>query len=225
MTTECPECGDKFKQVGYHWGGSECSKPTLDIRQKEISIGLLMGDAWVEKSSGKGRLRIEMTNKRFIDWLNNEFGIIVSNLSIKNTASEAAEKNKSHGYDVNEENYNTSWILSTRTLNYFSELRKWYETGVKRFPEDLELKPLILKVWYCCDGSFVDGRYPVIYSANENDRRQKVINILKRKGFSPSFTDGAGGTIQFKSSETENFFKYIGQPLPGFEYKWPEEFK
>jgi len=80
-------------------------------------------------------------------------------------------------------------------------------------------------MWYCCDGSYCDDRYPVIYSANENDKPDEVLNLINDIGFSPSFHSGGGGVIQFPMSDVDEFFKYIGDHPPGFKYKWPEDFK
>lgn len=193
--------------------------------QKEILKGLLMGDAWVGKEKGKSaELSMESINEEFIDWLDEVLGDIVSQTGKRNTASELAEKNRKYGYTVNEENYNDIYVLRTRRLPYFNKLNGWYSTGKKRFPK-IKLSPTVLKMWYVCDGSFVDSRYPVIYSSNENDRKGFVLSLFDDINLNPSFTKSGGGAIQFKTSESRKFFNYIGEPVSGFEYKWPEEFK
>jgi len=198
---------------------------SITKKQKDILKGILMGDAWVGKEKGKNaKLSIESINEEFIDWLDDVLGDIVSHTGKRNTASELAEKNRKYGYTVNEENYNDIYTLRTRQIPYFNKLHEWYSTGEKRFPK-LYLSPTILKMWYVCDGSYVDSKYPVIYSSNENDRKKFILSLFDETELNPSFTKGGGGTIQFKKSESNEFFEYIGEPVPGFEYKWPEKFK
>lgn len=199
---------------------------SITDRQKEIIIGLLMGDAWIAKDENKNaKLSVEMINKDFLEYVNTELGDIVSICRLKSTAKELADKNRKYGYTVNESKYNDIYTLRTRSLEYFNELHQWYSSGKKRFPKDLELTPLIVKVWYCCDGSYCDNSYPVIYSSNESDNREMVLDLFKNTQIDPSYIDSGGGAINFKRSGSDDFFNYIGDPLPGFEYKWPEEFK
>jgi len=198
---------------------------SITERQKNIMKGILMGDAWICKEENKTPyLAIENTNKEFMFWLEDELKSLCSDLRIRNTAKESANKNKQYGYTVNEENYNDIWVFETRSLKYFNKLREWYDTGQKRIPENLELEPIILKLWYCCDGSLAKNKYPVIYSSNENDRKSDILDIFEEINMEPSFTDGGGGCINFKNSGAEDFFNYIGKPLPGFEYKWLDNY-
>lgn len=198
---------------------------SIGDRKDDIFKGILMGDAWIDKEENKAAgLRIESVTKEFLEWLESVLGDVVSSLKKKNSAGELAEKNRSNGYIVNEENYNDVYILRTRKIKYFNKLNSWYDSGEKRFPE-MELTPTILKMWYICDGSFANSRYPVVYSSNEKDRKEFILDMFKDTPLNPSFHNGGGGAIQFKTSESDTFFEYIGEPVPGFEYKWPEEFK
>lgn len=198
---------------------------SITNEQKDILKGILMGDAWIDRKENKSaRLKIESINKEFLDWLEDALGDIVCSKGKKSTAKELAEKNRKYGYTVNEENYNDIYILRTRSMKYFNELHTWYDSGEKRFPK-MELTPTILKMWYVCDGSFSNSSYPVVYSSNEKDRKKFILDMFKDTKLNPSFHNGGGGVIQFKTSESDAFFEYIGEPIPGFEYKWPEEFK
>jgi len=194
--------------------------------QKNIIKGLLMGDAWVEKETGKtARMSVEMSNEDFLLWVREELGEIVSSMGIKSTGDELAEKNESYGYTVNKENYNDMYVLRTRALNYFNTLREWYSSGQKRFPDTLELSSTMLKMWYCCDGSFADDRYPVIYSSDQSDVKNEILSLFDHINVDPSFTDGGGGAIQFPMNDVNRFFEYIGDHPPGFAYKWSERYK
>lgn len=199
-----------------------------DERLQAICAGLVMGDANLNEDPGKrgSALNLEMTNKRFLDWVAENMDDICSNLSLKSTAADLAAKNREYGYEVNEDNYHDIYTLRTRRLPYFAEMRqKWYGAGTKVYPESLSLTPMVTKVWYCCDGSLVrpEGRpeYPVIYCANERTRAGRVESLFDGSGLSPNFNDSGGGAVQFRHGEATAFFDWIGDPLPGFEYKWP----
>lgn len=196
----------------------------LTDRQRDIIRGVVMGDGWVNtKNDGDtGRMGVAMVNKPFLGWVRDQIDPIVSDFSLRSSAEDLSEKNRKHGYTVNEENYNDMYILRTHAISFIGDLCSWYDTGQKRFPESIDLTPMALKMWYCCDGSFVQSEYPVIYSANENDRRDVVLSLFDCVPVSPSFNDSGGGAIQIIRDESDTFFEYIGSPPPGFEYKWPD---
>lgn len=202
-----------------------------DERLKDICLGLLMGDANLNEDPGKkgAALNLEMTNRPFLNWVSDEMGDICSNLCLKAEAEELASKNKKYGYTVNEKNYNDIYALRTRRLQYFDYLRsEWYKSGEKTFPDSLSLSPLLTKVWYCCDGSLVkpglDAVYPIIYCHNERSRPDYLEALFDGVEIQPRFNRSGGGALQFQRSETEEFFNWIGDPLPGFHYKWPDSY-
>jgi uncharacterized Zn-finger protein len=180
---------------------------------QEIITGLLMGDGWIEKEEGKNpSFSIELTNKKFLDWLDRKLGNISRSVRPKRNPDNIVIKNKT--VDKAKDCY----ILSTRNLKGFDRFNSWYSSGEKRFPE-IDLTPMILKMWYVCDGSYTN--YPVIYSTNENDRKDFILSFFDNLSLNPNFNMGGGGCLQFKKSEVEEFFSYIGKSVPGFEYKWP----
>lgn len=180
---------------------------------QEIVTGLLMGDGWVHKEEGKNAsFSIELTNKRFLDWLDQKLGNISTGVRPKKNSDNIFIEGKKVDKAKN------CYILRTRRLKAFNKFNSWYSSGEKRFPE-INLTSMILKMWYICDGSYSD--YPVIYSSNENDRKEFVLSFFNNLPLNPNFNKGGGGCLQFKRVETEEFFSYIGEPVPGFEYKWP----
>lgn len=198
---------------------------SINQRQEEIMKGILMGDAWVNKPENKNaRIAIESVNREFLEWLDAELGEITTGVSLKNTSSELAYKNRKHGYTVNEENYNDIYVLKSRGLPYFNNLYEWYKSGEKRFP-NVELTSTTLKMWYVCDGSLSEDGYAFIYAANENDRKEFILSLFEDLDIDPSFHSGGGGAIGFTKEDTEKLLKYIGEPISGFEYKWVESFK
>jgi hypothetical protein len=152
-----------------------------------------------------------MINREFIEWVDSELGIISTGTVSK------YERDTSFGSS-------TTYRLNSRRLSQFEQYRDWYDCGEKVFPE-IELNPLILKVWYCCDGDMsVDERwnkkcYARLTASNEMDRKENINSMFSGLPFSPNWNDGARFT--FGREGSKKFWEYIGEPLPGFEYKWP----
>ena len=189
-----------------------CSEVEMSGRQKEIVTGLLLGDASITVSKGrKPQFSIEVVEEQFIEWVDSELGIFSTGNII-----ERKFDNKKNTYKV-----------SSRRLNQLDEYRDWYSSGSKRFPKDLTLNPLILKLWYCTDGGkSVDDRwtkkeYARIASKNECDRKEFILSLFEELPFDANWNDKYRFT--FGRKESYEFWEYIGEPLPGYEYKWPDE--
>lgn len=194
-----------------------------DKRKKEILRGLLMGDGTVGKTaSGKrNNLKVEMTKREFLDWVARQLGDLVSLLKKSREAEDLAEKNRRHGHTVNEENINDEHILGTVATDFTTRMRdRWYPNGEKRFPDDLDLTPEMTRIWYVCDGSLARNEVAVIYAHNEISRQDYMESLFDDTPFNPSFNYTGGGGLQFTKEETPEFLRWIGDPVPGYEYKW-----
>lgn len=198
-TTECSDCGGLFTHLGKHTSQSECSLPELSKRQKEIVVGVLMGDGTISEKSNSCEFAVGMVTEEFIEWLQLELQPFSSKISVRETENRDLYR------------------LTTTPHKYFEELRDWYESGEKRYPNDLSLTPLILKTWYVTDGTISNG-YPRIAASNESDRPEYLCSLFNDLPFDVKF-DGEKD-IQVDANDTEDFFNYIGSPPPGFEYKW-----
>ena len=51
--------------------------------------------------------------------------------------------------------YTTYEYQSIASKTFTDEYYRWYKEGVKHIPQDLVLTPLICKIWYIGDGSFI----------------------------------------------------------------------
>lgn len=184
-----------------------------------------MGDGTIDRHrDGHSRLVVEMTNREFLEWLDNELGFLSTGTRLKETASERAERNRgdSHVKVVNEENYSDVYRLKTRSHPFFTELASWYGSGEKQFPNDLEINSTIAKIWYVCDGTLTLYEtsirpWAVFYTSNEGHRREYLKGLFEEVGFSPRFTDES---VYFGVDETQSLLEWMGEPVPGFEYKW-----
>ena len=206
---ECPGCGKEYKYLAKHWNkNSQCSHPTITPRQIEILTGLLLGDGSVYRKDTP-YIQAHMNTKPFLEWLDEEFQ--------HNSLSTGVRRAHEGG---TESHPNPSYRWQTRSHPKFEYFAEWYSGGNKDFPDDLHLTPLSAKVWYCCDGSlkYTDG-LPYVWIANsdQSHRADYLESLFQKHGFDPSFSSE---TLKFSGKNRERFFEWIGDPLPGFEYKW-----
>lgn len=234
----CDQCGKCFEHIGGHWGSyqTSCKYPKLTDNQKEVVTGLMMGDGSLDRLSSKNpRIRCSMTAKEYLLHLDREiFPVMGTGVKKVKTAEESMldNMNRDSGFESsgNIENYNDIYSWCTRRNENFNEFN-WYKSGEKVFPEDIELTPTILKHWYCGDGTRATtnrNSYIRIAASNESDNKDKINKIFKRAGFSVSnWNEGSGqghtpAAICFTVDESEKMWHYMGEPLSGFEYKWPD---
>lgn len=211
------------KQV--HLSDSERNRINSLAKESKMEIleGLLMGDAWIGDSrDGKGyRLRIECTSKEFLEYASNLLGDVSITVRFSKDAEDLAEKNRRHGYSVNEEDIEDEYKLSTWNLPVFRQMRNlWYPDGEKRFPDDLDITPDKARIWYAGDGTLTPNGYCIIYAHNEVDRTDFMESLFDDTPFNPSFNYTGGGGLQFTKEESKEFLEWLGEPVPGYEYKW-----
>src|ERR1700686_547149 len=117
--------------------------------QHQVLIGGLLGDFGMTKEGKYPRFKVDRQylDKDYIEWEYNIFKDFCAS-GIKDFERFDKRYNKSHRY------------LSFRTravpafLNYYNV---WYPDGIRQVPENLELTPLILAVWFADDGCIVDS--------------------------------------------------------------------
>lgn len=223
-TLQCSGCGDYYKKLSRHCRETECDWSTITKEQKEILVGLLMGDGTlVNRKSDAPVVRVVNTNKQFLRWVANKLDSICFSVELENTAEEQMNKNIESGFvqTSNLENYNDVYKLYTMSHKEFKHL-DWIENGEKVIPEKAPLTPTVLKMWYCSDGSLhwrndrnkAEAR---ITNVTENNNLQKFKRMLRNVGIDCRFS---GKEIQFNEKQTKKFLNYIGEPPSGMEYKW-----
>lgn len=223
MVVECHSCGGEFDAVGGHWRQTDCPYPQLDERQYQILTGSLMGDGSIMNHTGNPRIKVKSITKDFLQWIDDELGILSTGVQFDCSAEDSARTARSNGLDLNAEaeDYSDVYRLITRALPCLQEFVEWYDSGNKLFPETLEITPLIAKVWYCCDGSLrkVSGQRPQAYlvASNEMHRPEYIEGLFEDAGFNPNMTNK---NLIFNSDDTERLMSWMGDPIPGFEYKW-----
>jgi hypothetical protein len=98
-------------------------------------------------------------------------------------------------------------------------MREWYSSGEKRFPDDLELDPIAVKYWYAGDGRLATHNvnpFSRIATRNEADRSEWLIELL------PVDATFSSNYINIPTDQTPEFLNWLGEAVPGYEYKWDE---
>lgn len=221
---DCPICADDYTNLGLHWQQSECGYPSLSTEQREIVMGLLMGDGTMDRGGRHPRLTVEMTNQAFLEWVDGRLDWLSTGVAEHLTAEEKVEKAKDdpHINVINEDNYNDTYRLRTRSHKELGEFAEWYDSGHKTFPDDLTLTPMVTKMWYVCDGSLCLSQTSVnpsiyIYSTNESEEGNKIEQYFEGVGFEAKVS---GESIYFGVDDTAEMLEWMGEVPSGFEYKW-----
>jgi len=218
---ECHNCGQEFSRIALHWSTSNCTYPNISDKQNEVLTGLMMGDGWAEdKDNGKARVRVAMINKQYISYLNSLFPIYGTGVS-----------------QVTKDGFNgptDMYQFSTMTAPAFSQYRNWYDEGTKSI-SDIQLTPTVAKHWYASDGSTeFDGGWSraKLYCDVGLADKGAVIQMFEESGSPvPKWEEykrengNPKGVLVFSSKQTDDFLNWIGDPLPGFKYKWGESLK
>jgi len=237
MPKVCNQCGNEYQKIGNHWvQNSSCSHKKFTDYQREIITGLLMGDGWVGNSSGENpQLQVEMTSPNYLQYIADKFGILGSGVRLTKTAAESAENARQSGANPNsrEENYSDKYRWVSISHPELHEFNDWYGSGEKVWPKDIQLTPTVLKHWYCGDGywrNLQSQNCIEISMSNEVESTRKVSRMFEDAGLpSPSNyviferKDGRKDCdAQFTVDQSKELWEYMGEPLPDFEYKWPQ---
>lgn len=215
-TTECPFCTESYIDIGKHWAGQKCSYPELSDRQLRIIDGTLLGDGCIANTSGNhnARFTLSVCERSFIDWVSDELGCFVSNVS--NRGSRKEEWRDQH-------------LLRTVKCPVFNSIRdRWYPDGKKCFPDDIDLDQLVLSMWYVTDGGLSEdnrwnSRRAYISAWNERKNEDKILSYFDSTPFDPYWSGNK--QIYIPADQTDEFLEWIEGPIPGYEYKWGESLK
>lgn len=216
MSDECYNCGKEYEHLGMHWRRGSCPYPEISPRQHELIEGCLMGDGHLDFANKSPKLHVSNTNRKFLEWLEEELSELVSRIYLHGGAEKQSEVFKKHG--MGEWKCSDVYRLSTRTLPAFEQYEHWYREDGVRFPDDLTLSPISLKVWYCSDGTVRDDGTIQIGSKNEMHRPGFLKSLFEPFGVEPTITQW---NMSFTIDESETLFNVMGEPVPGMEGKWP----
>lgn len=228
MEDICPECDGKYKKLGCHWRYNPDHRPSFTDYQRDVITGLLMGDGSLNRSSSNPHLGVQMITPNYLQYIDQIFGCIGTGVKFSMTAAESAERNRDSGLrpTANENDYSDVYRWQTRCHPELHEFN-WYKTGEKVWPEDIELTPTVLKHWYCGDGHWANNAQNSCVSiamSNEMENKDKINKYFRKVGL-PEPSNYIGCKAEFTKEQSHKLWEYMGEPLPDFEYKWPERYR
>jgi len=185
----------------------------------EVLTGLMMSDASATKNTEQRntQIQLEMVNKEFVEYIRDILGPL---------ATDVKTYTKQTSYNKGEIEV---YKLRTRRLSGFNSYRDdWYTENGKVYPiNDIKLTPTVLKMWYVGDGGIsTDNRwrtkhYASISCFNEIKRADAVDSLFDNLDFHPKMNKN--GRYRFSLEDSKRLWAYIGDEVPGYEYKWPYE--
>ena len=235
--TSCPNCeySGNLRGLSGHWRFNESHRPKFTEKQEDIIIGLLMGDGSINTGSSNCKIQCNSITLEYLEYLYNEFYPLSSKPKLRATAEQLAENNRNTGFDenANAETYSDSYFWHTLTHPELNKFNSWYNEDKKVWPRDINLNSTILKHWYVGDGHYNRESNRIQLSMNnESENNKKVetyfqdIRNISIDYWNKNERSGKMECIaQFNADTSDELFEFMGEPLPGFEYKWPERFK
>jgi hypothetical protein len=194
-----------------------------------------MGDGCLSRNSKHPFLVVSMITRDYLEYLDEVFGIHGTGVRHKLSPDEAVQQMKNSGFreEADPNNYHDVYRWNTRTHPQLSDF-DWYtgDSGKKVWPNDIELTPTVLKHWYVGDGHWANDEHRSRLSiavSNECGNEEKIRLLFDRSDLPTPNTfrtserkDGSRKMdIRFTRSDTKTLFDYMGEPLPGFGYKFP----
>lgn len=164
---------------------------------------MLMSDSHLNRAVGNPRLTTNMIVEEYLQYVDNQFPKVGT------------------GVGSRQKGGSTVYTWETRSLPELSEFESWYATGEKVWPE-VELTPIVLKHLYAGDGSYHGSgtsNHISIGMQNEMDNKEKIARMFENVGL-PKPDRWDGHSIAWRVENSKDVLDYMGEPLPGFEYKW-----
>ncbi|AGM11380.1 homing endonuclease with LAGLIDADG motif [Halogranum tailed virus 1] len=221
----CQDCGAPKKNLGNHWALSSCNYPELTQEQVEVTIGLLLGDgSLILQDNRNPHIQCGMVTKEYLQYLDDIFENLSTGVKFQQSATDSARNAMDSGLvdNAEPENYSDVYYWKSRANPNFEQFSDWYTERGKVFPEDIELTPTVLKHWYVGDGNYNKSSKVIkIACSNEYENWDKLTNYFKNAGL-PLPKDYKQEAICFDKSGSDELLEYMGEPLPGFEHKFPQ---
>ena len=234
---KCPACNKTYKKLGSHWQFNPSHRPELTDKQRETAIGIIMGDGSIISESKNNRITMNMVSENYLKYVDSIFGCLGTGVSLKRTAKESAKNSRKYNINNNakEENYSDVYSWNTRAHPELNIFTGWYKNNTKVWPNKINLTPTTLKHWYCGDGHWSNSGTSnriKITTSNEAKNTDKIDSMFKNSGLpTPSnyskYKKESGSIncdICFTVDQSKELWKYMGNPLPDFGYKWPRKY-
>jgi hypothetical protein len=191
----------------------------------------MLGDGTLHGRSDKNcYVLCAMTNKEYLKYIQNIFGILGKPVRLKQTAAESAKAARDSGFRPNakKENYKSVYKWATRSHHETNKFEDWYNGSKKEVPESLELSPESLKHWYCGDGHLKNRkahRNVTLAITNQRNNREVINSLFSDENLPEPVwverdSENKRTELYWTKEESAELLSYMGDPAPGFEYKW-----
>lgn len=196
----------------------------LTKRQREILVGLMLGDGHLEtQNNGRTyRLKIEQSikHKEYVDWLFQEF-----NEWVMTHPQEKNQQDKKRGKEYHKYWFNT---LSAGSLRFYAH--QFYDGKKKIVPKQIAkwLTPLSMAIWYMDDGSIKSQDHSTVLFNTQGFTKvevQRLKEALETKfRIMSRLHKQKDGWQLYLLSETIPKFRSVVEDLilPSMKYKLPK---
>lgn len=218
-------CGEDFSRIGTHWRFNPNHRPSISDEQREIVTGLLMGDGYIDTRPDNPYIVLCMISENYLQYIDDVFGVLGKGVTLDKTAEQNAKYNGGSS-----ENYNDLYRWRSVSHPELSDWSCWYGSGDKVWPDDITLTPTVLTHWYVGDGHLNKQNGGIeLTVTNERGNRSKVQRYFKQVdvpvGGWCERNNRKETRMYWHGDDRDALFEYMDEPLPDFEYKWPERFK
>lgn len=209
-----------------HSNAIEESKRHLQLsdRQREIVVGLLLGDGHLESQDGGRtyRLKIEhgIAQRAYVDWLDDMFRDWVR----------TPPQRRSIVLQATGKRYEKYWFntLSVAPFRFYAQ--QFYRDGRKVVPKLIHrwLTPLALAIWYMDDGSVKSSAHATVLFNTHAFERMDLVRLQRafdrRYGIATTLRRQREGMQIYLLSKTIETFRQMIVPfiLPSMQYKLPK---
>ena len=180
----------------------------LTQRQKEISIGCILGNAYI---SPLGKIRIEQSTKQreYVDWKYQE---------LHSLCYPAQPREILHILPTGKQHTSVFFLLR----QYFRAWRSiFYEGRIKIVPRDLPGSSLTLAVWYMDDGCWTGKKALICTESFEGIYRENMQKALMDQ-YGIETVVGKNGRLVIRKKSHDQFFALITPHIiPSMKYKLP----
>ena len=191
---------------------------TLTQIQREIIVGLLLGDGHLETQNGRTyRLKGEhgIAQKEYVDWLYREFHDWVRQPPRQRTKQSFGKEIKSYGFTT----------YSSGSLRFYAQ--QFYDDRKKAVPKLIGrwLTPRAVAIWFMDDGSWKSDHHRT-YIIHTLGYRKGELALLVREfmekfSITVSIHKQYNGLRLYVHSESAERFKKLVEPymIPSMRYK------
>lgn len=195
---ECPECGSEYARLGQHWAMGDCD-PVVSGDQHAVLQGLLLAGAHATDGAVIG----QTSSQQLAEWTTRELGWLAGRL----TRVRFDEPEKSPIYRLRTPSH---WAVET------------YEDWTDSPPSEYELSPRAGRVWWAYAGGLqwhgdYNSQRTAAISALDDGRADWILRVLADVGVDAT---RAGKRVQWHGEQLREWLAWIGDPVPGAEYKW-----